>query len=57
MNLKIKTSRRNLSNSRKVFQRRRRVHDPLLVFNMSIFNFGGGWQEIFSAIKARENVG
>jgi hypothetical protein len=57
MNLKIKTSRRNLSNSRKVLQRRRQVHDPLLVFNMSIFNFGGGWQEIFSAVKARENVG
>ena len=29
----------------------------MLVFNMSIFNFGGGWQDIFSAVKPRENVG
>jgi len=40
-----------------MFQRQRAAHDPLLVFNMSIFNFGGGWQEIFRPLKARETVG
>jgi len=42
---------------RKIFQRRRRNHDPMLVFNMSIFNSGSSWQEIFSPVKPRENVG
>jgi hypothetical protein len=27
----------------------------MLVFNMSIFNFGGGWERIFNPLKAHEN--
>jgi hypothetical protein len=42
---------------RRIFQRRRRNHDPMLVFNMSIFNSSSGWREIFNLLKARENVG
>ena len=40
---------------RSYFRRHRRQHDPMLVLNMSIFNFEGGWSRIFSPIKAREN--
>jgi hypothetical protein len=29
----------------------------MLVLNMTIFNSGSSWHEIFSAFKARENVG
>jgi hypothetical protein len=36
----------NATKSRKWFQRRRRWHDPMLVFNMSIF----------SSLLQRENV-
>ena len=39
---------------RHYFQNRRRQHDPMLVLNMSIFNFEGGWSRIFNPIKARE---
>jgi hypothetical protein len=39
---------------RKIF-RRRRMNDPLLVFNMSIFNADDGWSRIFSPLKIREN--
>jgi len=54
----MKTSQRSLTRRwRKIFQRRRRSHDPMLVFNMSIFNSGSSWQEIFRPLKARENVG
>jgi hypothetical protein len=53
MNPKSKTTR----TWRRIFQRRRRNHDPMLVFNMSIFNFDSGWREIFNPLKARENVG
>jgi len=42
---------------RQIFQRRQRNHDPLLVFNMSIFNSDRGSQEILSPLKIRENVG
>ena len=35
---------------------RRRSHDPMLVFNMSIFNSGDGWNRIFNRIPQRENV-
>jgi hypothetical protein len=35
--------------------RRRRVHDPMLVFNMSIFNVGNGWDRVFNPLKAHEN--
>jgi len=39
---------------RHYFQNRRRQHDPLLVLNMLIFNFEGGWSRIINPIKARE---
>jgi len=42
---------------RRIFQRDQRKHDPLLVFNMSIFNAGNWRAEIFSSLKARENIG
>jgi hypothetical protein len=32
----------------RIFRQRRRRHDPLLVFNMSIFNFTDGWSRTFS---------
>jgi hypothetical protein len=37
------------------FRRQRRMHDPLLVFNMSIFNFTDGWNRTFNPLKAHEN--
>jgi hypothetical protein len=40
---------------REMFQRRRRMRDPLLVFNMSIFNFDDGWNRIFTQFKIHEN--
>jgi hypothetical protein len=33
---------------RKLFRRGRRRHDPMLVLNMSIFNFTDGWSRTFS---------
>jgi hypothetical protein len=58
VNAKPKPARMNSARSaREIFRRRRRTHDPMLVFNMSIFNFGGGWQEIVNPLKARETVG
>jgi hypothetical protein len=37
-----------------MFARRRRMHDPMLVLNMSIFNFADGWDRIFNPLKTRE---
>ena len=39
-----------LADLRQTFQRRRRAprHDPMLVLNMSIFNFTDGWSRTFS---------
>jgi hypothetical protein len=34
--------------------RRRRMNDPLLVFNMAIFNVDDGWSRIFSPLKVHE---
>jgi hypothetical protein len=39
----------------RTFQRRRSGHDPMLVFNMSIFNLNDGWSRIFNPFKAHEN--
>jgi hypothetical protein len=39
-----------------MFSRRRRMHDPLLVLNMSIFNFDNGWNRTFNPLKVHENV-
>ena len=36
------------STLRKVFRRRILRHDPMLVLNMSIFNFTDGWSRTFS---------
>ncbi len=36
------------STLRKVFRRRAGRHDPMLVFNMSIFNFTDGWRRTLS---------
>jgi len=33
---------------RKIFRRHMRRHDPMLVLNMSIFNFTDGWRRTFS---------
>jgi hypothetical protein len=38
----------------KIF-RRRRMNDPLLVFNMAIFNVDDGWSRIFDPMKIHEN--
>jgi rRNA maturation protein Rpf1 len=34
---------------------RQQIHDPMLVFNMSVFNSGGGWDRILNLLKAHEN--
>jgi hypothetical protein len=51
----MRTNRRPTHKWQEVFQRRRRTRDPLFVFNMSIFNFDGGWNRIFSQFKIHEN--
>jgi hypothetical protein len=53
----MKPKPKNRRTWRQILQRRQRNHDPMLVFNMSIFNSGSSWQEIFSPLKARETVG
>jgi hypothetical protein len=35
--------------------RRRRMNDPLLVFNMAIFNVDDRWSRIFNPLKIHEN--
>ena len=48
---RMKTNQRenNLRRTlRKIFPRRMRRHDPMLVLNMSIFNFTDGWRRTFS---------
>jgi hypothetical protein len=45
----MKTKEQSFSQSlRRIFRRRVRRHDPMLVFNMSIFNFTDGWSRTFS---------
>jgi hypothetical protein len=45
----MKTKEHNFSQSvRRIFRRRVRRHDPMLVLNMSIFNFTDGWRRTFS---------
>ena len=39
----------------KLFRRNRRRHDPMLVLNMSIFNFADGWNRTFNQLKIHEN--
>jgi hypothetical protein len=37
-----------------MISRRRRVHDPMLVLNMSIFNYTDGWNRTFNPLKTHE---
>jgi hypothetical protein len=47
--MKIKQRENNVrSTLRKIFRRPVRRHDPMLVLNMSIFNFTDGWSRTFS---------
>jgi hypothetical protein len=46
----------NQKKPRRRFSARRHWHDPMLVLNMSIFNFDGGWNRVFNPIPQRENV-
>jgi hypothetical protein len=39
------------------FRRRRPAHDPMLVLNMTIFNFADGWNQTFNPFKAHQTVG
>jgi len=48
---KMKTKQTRTSSKRtlrSIFRRRRQVHDPMLVLNMSFFNFTDGWNRVFS---------
>jgi hypothetical protein len=52
-------TKRKISNRRnwlKFLQPRRRRHDPMLVFNMSLFNFEPASIRVFNPPKARENA-
>jgi hypothetical protein len=54
---RVKTSQRTVAGEwRRTFARRRRFHDPLLVLNMSVFNFDDGWNRIFNKPKVHENA-
>ncbi len=47
--MKTKQRENNFRNTlHKVFRRRAHRHDPMLVLNMSIFNFTDGWRRTFS---------
>jgi hypothetical protein len=47
--MKTKQRENNFRNTlHKVFRRRARRHDPMLVFNMWIFNFTDGWSRTLS---------
>jgi len=47
--MKAKPRENNLrSKLRDVFRPRARRHDPMLVLNMSIFNFTDGWSRTFA---------
>jgi len=52
---KIGRDRRNVTDTWREIFRRRRVHDPMLVFNMSIFNLNNGWDRTFNPLKAYQN--
>jgi hypothetical protein len=38
-----------------MFRRRRRMHDPMLVLNMSIFNAADGWNRTFHQLEIYQN--
>jgi len=43
------------ANKRSKIFRRRRINNPLLVFNMAILNVDDGWSRIFNPLKIHEN--
>jgi hypothetical protein len=52
----IKIQRQSLMHKwGELFRRRRQMHDPMLVLNMSIFNVADGWNRTFNPFKAHEN--
>jgi hypothetical protein len=52
----MKIQRESLTHKwREMFRRRRRMHDPMLVLNMSSFNFTDGWSRTFNPVKIHEN--
>jgi len=51
---RLKQPARTVDKWSKIF-RRRRMNDPLLVFNMAIFNVDDGWSRIFNPLKIHEN--
>ena len=54
---RMKIRQRSLAHKwREMFRRRPRMHDPMLVLNMSIFNFADGWNRTFNPLKDHENV-
>jgi hypothetical protein len=56
--MKTKQRENNFSRAlRKIFQSRADRHDPMLVLNLSIFNFTDGWNRTFSKYEyARSNA-
>jgi hypothetical protein len=45
----MKTNEQNFSRRlRQIFRRRTHRHNPMLVFNMSIFNYTDGWSRTLS---------
>jgi hypothetical protein len=46
----------NATRLQKWFRRRRRQHDPMLVFNMSIFNSAKVRESIFDSFLQRRNA-
>jgi len=52
----MKTAQRGFTRKpREIFRRNRRMHDPMLVLNMSIFNFDGGWNRTFNLTQNSHN--
>lgn len=52
----LNSSDRNVARLRRWFRRPLRRHDAMLVLNMSIFNWGGGWNRFINPFPERENV-
>jgi hypothetical protein len=52
---KIRIEKANIgAQRREMISRRRRIHDPMLMFNMSIFNYKDGWNRTFNPLKTHE---
>ena len=51
----IVRNRGSSRNRRQLLSHRHRAHDPMLVFNMSVFNSGGGWDRNFNPFKVHQN--